>query len=102
MTTDVTLVADLQDLQAYRLECRTCGTSVSVDPARWKNQAARCPNCQVPWRDQPGVNDAAFDMFVRGLTQLVAQSRATPPTLPYRVRIELAQRQSLQDFDDDV
>ena len=32
MTTDFTAVADLKDIQAFRLECRTCGTSVSVDP----------------------------------------------------------------------
>ena len=47
MTTDFTLVADLQEVQAYRLECRTCGTSVSVEPSRWKNQAERCPNCDA-------------------------------------------------------
>ena len=60
----------------------------------------RCPNCRVPWRDQPTTKDAALDMFVQGLTQLIAQSRATPPTLPYRVRLELAHQQSLQDVDD--
>ena len=41
MTTDFTAVADLKDIQAFRLECRTCGTSVSVDPrgvvARFEN-----------------------------------------------------------------
>ena len=100
MTTDFTAVVDLKDIQAFRLECRAYGTSVSVDPRRWKHQMERCPNCLVPWRDQPKTADAAIDMFIRGLQQLVAQSRATPPTLPYRVRIELAHQQSLQDVDD--
>ena len=100
MTTDFTAIADLQDIEALRLECRSCGTSVSVDPRRWKHHLDRCPNCHVPWRDQPSTDDAALDAFVRGLTQLVAQSRAMPPTLPFRVRIEVAHQQSLQDVDD--
>ena len=100
MTTDFTAVADLKDIQAFRLECRTCGTSVSVDPRRWKHQMENCPNCRVPWRDQPTTKDAALDLFIRGFQQLVAQSRATPPTVPYRVRLELAHQQSLQDVDD--
>lgn len=61
MTIERKLVANLLDIRALVLECKTCHARVSVDPDKANELTPyQCPVCSAPWATGRTPNARAF------------------------------------------
>lgn len=85
MTAEDRYIVDIADLRAVRLECATCGASVTIPVEKWDGQIHQCPSCGTPWHSSP----QPFEMLQKlrtGMQGVTAMMRAHPT---YRVSFEV-------------
>jgi len=77
----------MKDVRAIVFECVQCGSAVSYPVADWQRVPKSCPNC----RDESGGKDF-FHQLYDSLKESISRLLQDYDKLPYRVRLELADR----------
>lgn len=88
MTIEDRFVVDLADVLNVRIECRTCGASIAVNPSKWGDLPFSCPGCHMHWHmgdHEPAYRAVnALRVALKGVIAL-----AETEQLAYRLRFEI-------------
>jgi hypothetical protein len=85
----------LSDIQAMRLECNNCCTTISFKPEEWKFNVLNCPNCLQPLiaKSPSGQQQTAEFLAVDSLISALKTFRA-PNLFKFKLRLELDRLQT--------
>jgi hypothetical protein len=71
MTNQTKQFIEMSDILAVRLECKDCGSSLLVALGKTVRPPYVCPNCNVPWWDDPDSPALkALDSFLVGIKRI--------------------------------
>jgi hypothetical protein len=86
MTISKRIYFEPSDILAIQLECKKCGTIMSIHVKDWKPAVSRCPNCSVPL-----IEDLQDVSAVKGLAEALNILLTLGDKLSFHLRLEFNQ-----------
>ena len=86
MTIENYWTADLEDLSAIELNCKSCGATQAFPPTGWKGRIPNdCPNCNEHWFQLNGLSEISLQRLINNFELLVKDDGARGCKIRFRV-----------------